>query len=145
MSKLPNMPRCVAIVICNDVIEDKRSSNKTLVGLFNQIMVQHLPTKHQRFFLFLCLAEFAGRAELTIGINSPSRELLRLSGAINSTDYNATADLVVELQGLPLEEPGRHRIDVQVDGVSIADRSFIVSLAPPTGTHPGPTGVIGGA
>ena len=39
---------CVSLIVCNEVIEDKRSGNKTLVGLFNGIMTPRLPASHPR-------------------------------------------------------------------------------------------------
>ncbi len=48
-------PICVSLIICNEVIEDKRSGNKTLVGLFNSVMAPALPVVHPRMFVMASL------------------------------------------------------------------------------------------
>jgi len=42
---------CLAIIICNEVIEDKRTNNKTLVGLFSRIGTKAVPCVHPRMFV----------------------------------------------------------------------------------------------
>ena len=133
MSVLQGMPRCIAIVVCNEVIEDKRTNNKTLVGLFNQIAVNALPSVHPRMFVLVSLTDLSGKAPVLIRISSASKTVAEFPGELATDDPRAVADIVLELRGLPLEEAGAYRIDVLVHQVSIADRYFHVVLQPAAG------------
>ena len=136
MSSLSALPRCMALLVCNDVIEDKRTNNKTLVGLFNRITAPRLPTKHPRLYIFISITDFSGTAPLAVRISSPSKEVMTLNGELKCEDAAAVADIVLELQALPLEEPGRYHIELIVSGMPIADRFFHVT----EGGHPLPAG-----
>jgi len=122
-------PICVAIIICNEIIEDKRTSNKTLVSLFNSIGVPSLPATHPRLFLLASLTNL--REELPIGfsIKSPSgHELLRIDGrASNGGDPLGVIDLVVEVLGLTLGEEGVHFVDVISGDTLLGSRRFTVA------------------
>jgi hypothetical protein len=123
-------------VVCNEVIEDKRTNNKTLVGLFNQIAVNTLPSVHPRMFVLVSLTDLSGKAAVTIRISSPHKKVAEFPGELQTEDPRAVADIVLELRGLPMEEAGPYRIDVLVNEVSIADRYFQVVLQPATGEPP---------
>jgi hypothetical protein len=133
MSALQGLPRCVAIIICNEVIEDKRTNNKTLVGLFNQISTAKLPSVHPRMFVLVSLTDLTGKAPVTIRISSPNKVVAEFPGELESADPRAVTDIVLELRGVPLEEAGAYRIDVLVNQISIADRYFSVLLQPAAG------------
>ncbi len=109
-----DQPVCVAIIICNEIIEDKRTSNKTLVSLFNSVGVQALPVTHPRLFLMASLTNLRTDLPVSFSIKSPSgREILRVNGAASSGgDPLAVIDLVVEVLGLSLGEEGVHFVDV---------------------------------
>lgn len=122
-------PLCVALIICNEVIEDKRSGNKTLVGLFNGIMTPQLPATHPRMFLMASLTSGTGEWPFTFTITSPGgREIFRMRDVARFTDPLVGHDLVVELRNLPLEEEGVYFVDLRLDGGPIANRRFTVQV-----------------
>jgi hypothetical protein len=51
------------MIVCDDVVEDKRTIEKTIFNAFNQIWAKAYPAKHQRLVVFLSLAN--GRGEVT--------------------------------------------------------------------------------
>lgn len=121
-------PVCVAIVICNEIIEDKRSSNKTLVSLFNSIGVASLPAMHPRLFLMASLTNLREEIDVSFVIKSPSeKELLRIDGRASSGgDPLPVIDLVVEVLGLTLAEEGVHFVDVLSGDTLLGSRRFTV-------------------
>ena len=122
-------PVCVAIVICNEIIEDKRTSNKTLVSLFNSIGVPALPATHPRLFLMASLTNLREETAVSFSLKSPSgKELLRINGAANSGDDPLSViDLVVEVLGLVLGEEGVHFVDVLAGDMLLGSRRFTVA------------------
>ena len=123
-----DQPVCVAIVICNEIIEDKRTSNKTLVSLFNSVGVPALPATHPRLFLMASLTNLREELPITFSIKGPSgREVLRVNGAASSgNDPLAVIDLVVEVLGLSISEEGVHFVDVLTGDALLGSRRFTV-------------------
>ncbi len=123
-----DQPLCVAIVICNEIIEDKRTSNKTLVSLFNSIGVQALPATHPRLFLLASLTNIGADLPVSFSIKSHSgHEIMRVNGMASSGgDPLVVIDLVVEVLGLTLGEEGVHFVDVLSGDVLLGSRRFSV-------------------
>jgi len=131
-------PICVSVIICNEIIEDKRTSNKTLVSLFNGIGVQSLPIIHPRMFIMASLTNGIGTWPVTFVVKSPSDvELVRIKNDMAFRDPLIVEDIWVELQGLPLKEEGVYFVDVLVGNYPMGNRRFTVRLmkpAPPSGS-----------
>ncbi len=124
-------PICVAILICNEIIEDKATNNKTLVSLFNAIQAPTLPTQHPRMFIMASFTSGLGRFPVSFRITSPSgRELICLNGEADFTDPLMTYDFVVEVRSLLLHEEGVYVVDVIVGGEPLAARRFSVVVQP---------------
>ena len=130
-------PLCVAIIICNEIIEDKRTSNKTLVSLFNSISVPALPAMHPRLFFFASVTHVQEDQPLSFTITSPSgRELLRADGAVSSGgDPAAVIDLTLEVLGLTVGEEGVHALNVVSGETVLGSRSFSVIKIQPQSNY----------
>jgi hypothetical protein len=125
-------PICIAVIICNEIIEDKRTNNKTLVSLFNGIGVAQLPTVHARMFLMASLTNGSGRYGLSFRIKSPTdREIARFDGEAVFNDPLMVVDIVVEIQGLQIDEEGTYFVDVLSGDHPLGHRRFSVYKLPP--------------
>jgi hypothetical protein len=123
------IPLCVALVLCNEVIEDRRSGNKTLVGLFNNIGTANLPALHPRMFLFATLTGGIGLWPFTFRILSPSgAEVMRIEDKTDFQDPFIGHDLVIELRNLPLNEEGVYFVDLLVGETPLLHRRFTVKI-----------------
>jgi len=127
---LDSIPEVLAIIICNEVIEDKHTNNKTLVGLFNGITVRSLPAFHSRICVVASLTGIIGEMPIGIRIMSPSDVVADVKGKTNSEDGEVVLDLVVEFRDLPLKEEGTHRVEVYAGNVALAGRNFTVVKMP---------------
>jgi len=125
---LGDWPVCLAVIICDQVIEDRRSGNKTLVGLFNSINARQFPCVHPRCFVLASLTGFKGQLPVSIRVRSPRQEIARINGQLASDNPGVVADIVVALEGLPLEVEGEYSIDVYVREELIASRKFNATL-----------------
>ena len=120
-------PACVAIVVCNEVIEDKWTNNKTLVSLFSSIATSELPAQHPRMFILASLTDGRGDWPVLLRIESPSgEELFKAEGSIQFDDPLAVHDLVVEVRGLPLPEAGEYHVGLICGGRPLGSRRFTV-------------------
>jgi hypothetical protein len=120
------------------VIEDKRTNNKSLIGLFNGIVVSALPAQHARMFLFVSLTDGRGDQSITLRIEAPSgQKVFEVVGTMKFPDPLSVHDLAIEVLGLPLPEAGEYYIGVYCGTERLGSRRFNVILrqepAQPTG------------
>ena len=120
-------PSCISIIICNEVIEDKRTNNKTLVSLFNNITVNEFPCHHPRLFIMSSFANGEGQWHFSVIVRSPSGQvLINNTGTMMFLDPLSVLDIVMEIRELELKEEGAYFVDVSVDESVLAYRRFIV-------------------
>ena len=119
-------PVCLAIILCDAVIEDKTTNNKTLVGLFNTIAAARYPTVRPAMSVFAsltgCRSEM--RLELRIRREGAEGEIVRFGGPLVSPSEAAIVDLVVHLRNMKLPAPGVYRVEILHDGQPLAARHF---------------------
>lgn len=125
-------PKCLSIILCDQVIEDKRTNKKSLIGTFNDIMVAGIPAKHPCMCLMLSVTNCRHEREIQIEILRDTEQgveqLLTMQGRIRAKTPLDVIDLVFEMRGVPLQSLGQYTIDVttQPDGARLAQRSFSV-------------------
>lgn len=125
-------PRCIAILLCNEIIEDKQTNNKTLVSLFNMIACPQIPAVHPRLCVFTSFAHGRGKWPVQVSFSSPSgKEIFRMQGDLEFNPEHDYQDVVLEVRGIGLNEAGKYRIDVLVDGRVDAERIFSVHAMNP--------------
>ena len=131
-------PQCLALVVCDQVIEDRRTGNKTLVGLFNIIAVGALPTTH-RLFLMASVTGMDRPVPLTIKLvppQGPPVELTLEPGEKAKTQPQVVHDLVFDFRGLVLTHEGDYAIQLCHEDVVLASRHFSVRLLKTDTTKP---------
>jgi hypothetical protein len=120
-------PACVAMVICNEIIEDKWTNNKSLIGLFSSISAAALPAHHSRMFIMVTLTDGRGQWPTIVRIEAPSgQELFKAEGTIQFDDPLAVHDLVIEVRGLALPDRGEYHVGLVCAGRPLASRRFTV-------------------
>ncbi len=128
---LNGRPQCISIIICDEVIDDRRTGKITLVGLFANIGMLRLPAPCPRMVVVASFAEAMGAWPLGMSVRCPSgKELTRLDDVIWFDDVSRVINLEFTLSGSLLTEAGRYFVDVIVDGTLVVSRSFYVHLLP---------------
>lgn len=118
-------PTCISIVLCECVIEDKRSNNKTLVNIFNAIGAQAVPVRHPRMTIAVSVTNIYGKAPVSIVLRDPEmRQLLEFAGEVETPDPTAVVDLVFEIRDFEFTAFGTYSVDVMYGSESLACRRF---------------------
>jgi hypothetical protein len=131
-------PVCLAINICNEVIVDARTNNKSLISCFNGIVTQQLPAMHPRMFIMVSVTNVFQNADITISARDPQyNEVMQFKAHISASDPFAVHDLIVEVHNLQLPLPGTYFVDVIYNETLLSERRFIVQLMPPQRPQPG--------
>ena len=61
-------PIGLAIVVCDQIIEDKLTGKKSLIGIFNQIGTNNFPCRHPQMCVFVSLTEGRGQCAARLRI-----------------------------------------------------------------------------
>jgi hypothetical protein len=121
-------PICVLFAICNDVIEDKMTNTKSLIGLYNAVGVLSVPTQQAKMCIVASITNIRGAdVPVKIDIIDPDDTVVFTGGAnITSNDPLAVHDVVLQLLGFPLIQFGTYRLELQANGRYLVSRNFFV-------------------
>ncbi|MGD0016104.1 MAG: hypothetical protein ABSC38_01090 [Verrucomicrobiia bacterium] len=122
-------PLGIAIVVCDQIIEDKLTNKKSLIGIFNRIAAAKFPCAHPRMAVFVCLTEGRGDygARLRIVHDETGTVVADINGPIQFPDANAVAELNFDLIGLTFPQPGLYSIEFYCDDALVLERRFHVA------------------
>ena len=132
---MPQTPKCKAIIICDDVIEDKHSGKKSIIGAFNTLWANKFPASHPQAVLFLSLTDGQGEVDVSIRIvkdlqpNMSGQDIFKADGKVKFENPLDTAEMILRLHNLPLPSPGNYSFIVEVNGEMIGDRRVKVCKA----------------
>ena len=129
-------PTGMAIVICDQIIEDKLTGKKSLIGIFFQIATQNFPCRHPQVCVFVSLTEGRGQcaARLRIVHDESDHVVGEVNGNIQFPDVHTVVELNFNLVGLVFPDPGLYSIEFYCDDALVLERRFHVThIKPPQG------------
>ena len=133
-------PVGVAIVICDLIIEDKLTSKKSLIGIFNQIGTQNFPYRHPQICVFVSVTEGRGQCaarDCELSTTRVNYVVAEVNGSIEFPDVNAAFELNLNLVGLVFPQPGTYSIEFYCDDALVLERRFnVIHIKPATGAPP---------
>jgi len=132
-------PSGLAIVVCDQIIEDKLTHKKSLIGIFNNINAGSFPCRHPQISVFVSLTEGQGQSNARLRIiNEETNDVVTdVNGPIQFPDIHAVVELVFNLVGLVFPLPGLYSIEFYCDDALVLERRFHVShTQPPKGPPP---------
>lgn len=145
MAERPSMavPTLVSLLICDQVIDDKFTHKKSVIGLFNRVLVPSVPATVHRLVVLASLTEITGRTPLELRLvrDADNAVLFRTQGRVEAPNPLATVDLVFNMQGIRIEEAGQYAFELLSSGEILGRRRFQVMVRPPQpGGPPGSPG-----
>lgn len=144
-SKLNHVaPHCLALVLCDAVIEDVRTRNKSLINMFNGILSHQVPVRHDKMCAFAAFS--GGRGAVPISLRlcydpEYEKDLLRMGGNVEFPVDNpqAVVDMVFEIRGFVFPQFGQYTFEIIADDVPILSRRFTITKAAPAPAKPSET------
>ena len=122
-------PKHLAMLLCDYLILDAETHNKSLIGIFNRVNASKFPVRHDRMPVFVALTDGHGEYTASLKINSSSgKQLLALDGKVDMRDPLGVAEINFNIRGLVIPEPGRYFVEFWCDGEIIVDRHFDASI-----------------
>lgn len=129
-------PVCVSLILCDQVIEDAHTHNKSLIGTFNMIASREFPALHPRMCVVVsltnCRKAYRLQLEITKEQEDDDQPILTMDGDVRLDDPNAVLDLVFRLEQFPLPEEGMYRIWLRLlpERRTLAQRCFVAQRLP---------------
>lgn len=121
-------PMGLAILICDELIEDAKTKKKSLIGLFNVITSGSFPCTHPRIHVFISLT--GGNGEYNIELRclneSTGAMILAIPGKIKFASPNVVAEIDLNLGNVVFPMPGNHAFEFLCDGEMLFHRRFTV-------------------
>ncbi len=124
-------PLPLAMVICDTVIEDKKTGKKSLIGMFNNINVGKIPCVHPNFNVFISLTEGQGDyiGKLGCVYIDEDKPIAELKGPIKFVNPHQIIEFNFEFSGLRLPKYGNYRFEFFCNEQLVISRKFKLSPA----------------
>ena len=136
-------PTILALVVCDEVIEDLSTRKKSLIGLFNGIIAKGFPSVHHQLVVFISMTG-QGVAPIRLelvhaeDVTEDSQPILRLEQPeFHFEDPNTIVDLVFKLHDVPFPRAGLYYFRILSGNDLLSQRDFRVGLAKDDGPHGG--------
>lgn len=119
------------MIICDRVITDAATHEKTLVSTFNQIFARAFPCVHPRMTIFVAVTNGRGPTEAEIKCVNESDEntpVFGMKGMVPFSDPNHVVEMSFQFNNVPFPKPGLHCIEFFCDQELVLQSRFQVSI-----------------
>ena len=132
-------PTCLSLILCDSVIEDARTRNKSLINMFNGILTRDVPVRHDKMCAFAAFT--GGRGQVPINLRlcydkEYDTDMLCLGGEVSFlTDTpNSVVDMVFEIRGFRFPHFGNYTFELFAGDSLLMTRRFTIKQAPALST-----------
>lgn len=125
----PEKPLGIALIICDRVITDITTQEKTLVATFNRIMSEGFPCLHPRMSIFIAVTNGRGTTQTQLQcLNEAEKQevVFKLDGTISFPDPNHVVEISFQMNNVTFNKPGLHSIEFLCDGELVLQSRFEV-------------------
>lgn len=126
----PPKPELKAIIVCDNIIVDKRSNKKSLIGLFDRIYIHRFPTTYRPVYVYVAFSDASGdyRFHLEFYSLTENKLLVKSSpvGPIHYPDRFKLNDIIMELPPLPFPGEGDYEMRVFANDQILGQRTINV-------------------
>ncbi|MER3415936.1 MAG: hypothetical protein C4297_06960 [Gemmataceae bacterium] len=125
-----SMPKVLAMIICDLVIDDRISGKKSLIGLFDTVATNSLPCVVNELHLFLLLTNGLGTVPMRVRCvrAATEHELFGTLQEVHFPDPNAVVEINFGFCECEFPEPGEYRFQLIAAGQVLYERRFLVSV-----------------
>ena len=122
-------PDVLALLLCEGVVEDSRTKNKSILNTFNRITSPNYPVRQDRLCIFVSMTNLRGEGEIDVRIASADKVpgegiLIGMKGKVISKNPLDVVELGIDMRGLRIPKAGQYVIEVLMDGELLKQRRF---------------------
>lgn len=131
-------PVPLAMVVCDSIIDDRLSSKKSLIGIFNNIAVAELPCRQHSVYVYCVLTEGIGQYEGALKCTHLQSGLVifNLSGAVKFPNPLSTVEFIFDMKNIVFSQEGVYVFELFCDNQPVISRKINVSLIKPAQSGP---------
>ena len=121
-------PRSIAMIICDEVIDDKRTRKKSLIGMFDRIMAASFPARHPKLHIFFSLTNGRGKYKAVLQqiFLLDLKVLQEIQGELEFSSPNDVLEYDFELLNISFPFEGKYSFQLLLDGKVAGERIFEV-------------------
>ena len=133
------LPTCLAFAICDTVIEDLITRNKSLINMFNGILAENVPALHDKLCVFVALTGARGQVPVRLRLcydPEYEKDLLAPFGINHTVQFppnqpEAVIDMVFVIRALRFPHFGNYTFEILCEDVPLIARRFKVQRPAP--------------
>jgi uncharacterized protein YegP (UPF0339 family) len=126
-SRRDSPPVLDGILLCDQIIEDRLTGKRTLVGIFEEIVAPKFPCIHPSLWIYSAVSDAEGEYEFELRLlDGESLSLIGLSrtGKIRIANRLQRTQIQIRMDGLPLAKGGQYVFQILANGELIAEKPF---------------------
>ncbi len=124
------LPIWLSFIACDHVITDILTKNRTVVGVFNDILSSKFPAVHPKMGLYVELTNGHGQVQITFRLVDAETDkvLFSASGGIDFADPRQVANLNISVNNIVFPREGEYRWQLLADGELLVERRIVAKL-----------------
>ena len=128
-----SIPAGLALIVCDDIIEDKFTGKKTLVGIFSQISAPQFPARHPKLAIFISFHDAKGdyNSALRIISEKSGAVVVETQGELHVKSPLDVLDIHFNFMNIEFPEPGFYNIEFLCSDELVMQRRFAVQEVKP--------------
>jgi hypothetical protein len=136
-SDLQQSPTFLAMVICDNVLQDAETRKYYILGTATVTFAPSLPVRQQKLCVYAVLTDVRGKIRLRLRLvyvdpdSKEDQEVMAIGGEVESRDPLAVAELAISLHNLVFPRAGEYRFQLWNDDTLLGERRYTVSLNQP--------------
>lgn len=119
-------PLGVAIIVCDMVITEQGTGNKSLISIFNTIKSLQFPFQKENLSIYVALTNGYGEQKIEIRLMKDSERMFAAEGGIKFANPNEVVELIFNLRGMVFATPGLHVFEIFADEIFVFQSKFNV-------------------
>ncbi|MBI3844764.1 MAG: hypothetical protein HY292_09020 [Planctomycetes bacterium] len=125
--KKESPPVLDGIILCDQIIEDRLSGKKSIIGIFQEILAAKFPCVHPCMWIYAAISDAEGDFEFELRllegeslnrISSSRTSKIRIANRLQRTEIQ------IRMDGLPLKKPGQYVFQILANGELMAEKPF---------------------
>lgn len=136
--KPPEDPIGLALILCDQIIEDKHTGKKSLIGMFDRVHAGSFPCAHPSLSIFVALTNLEGEVPCEIVCRHADGEPVAFAakGKISFPDPARVAELVFHFKNVRFPGPGTYWLQFLADDLPVMVRPLFVLQLKQEGNPP---------
>ncbi|MBR4518827.1 MAG: hypothetical protein IKO65_07490 [Victivallales bacterium] len=128
-SSMLEMPMGIGLIPCDQIIEDRLTGKKSLIGVIGEIRANKFPLRYPALFLLVSLTGGRGEYPCRLQILSASQneEIFSSRGRLKFKNPTQVVDLVFTLPALQFKYEDTYWVKFMIDEVTLMTRPLRVT------------------